>query len=155
MPALTEDVQTFIVQRLAMYDTPTEIVDAVKQEFDLELPRQQVFNYDPEKAGKKPPKRWCDLHAATRKAFLEETAQLPLAHRAVRVRELVKLYEGAKKQGNRVLAADMLERIAKETGNAYTNKREHSGPGGAPIPHSVDVRFVKASPAKRTTKRAA
>lgn len=123
MADLTDEIKTFIVTRLAMFDTPTEVADAVKAEYGVSLPRQQVQNYDPERSGKKPAPQWCVLHKATREAFLAETTKLPVAHRAVRVKELESLYRGAKKQGNRVLAAQLLEQIAKEVGDAYTNRR--------------------------------
>lgn len=39
----------------------------------------------------------------------------------------------AKGSGNLVLAATLLEQAAKEMGNAYTNRRELTGPAGGPI----------------------
>jgi hypothetical protein len=133
MAQLSEPIKTFIVQRLAMFDTPTEVADAVKEEFGVEVDRRQVQTYDPERTGEKPAEKWAQLHAATRTAFLEESAKVPIAERAVRLRELQKLFTRARGMGNLVLAADLLERAAKETGNAYTNRRELTGAGGGPI----------------------
>lgn len=145
MPRLSDDAQLFIVQRLAMFDGPMEIVSAAKDDLGLEISPEQVRHYDPERPDAQVAKKWRALHAHTRAAFLKEMMTIPLAHRAVRIRELTKLFEDAKRRKNVVLAAALLEQIAKEVGDAYTNKREHSGPGGTPIRHSLDVRFVKGT----------
>jgi phage terminase large subunit len=42
-----------------------------------------------------------------------------------------------------VLAAQLYEQIAKEVGDAFTNRRELTGKGGTPIAHSLAVRFVR------------
>ena len=49
MATLKEPVKIFIVQSLACRDTPQEVADAVKQEFGIEIGRQQVAAYDPTK----------------------------------------------------------------------------------------------------------
>ena len=51
MATLNNKVKAFIVQGLATYMTPSEVVEAVNQEFGgLKVTRQQVSNYDPGKA---------------------------------------------------------------------------------------------------------
>ncbi|ELY5205712.1 DUF2280 domain-containing protein, partial [Yersinia enterocolitica] len=50
MAALKPEVKAFIVQALACYDTPSQVVAQVKQEFSLTLTLQQVSSYDPTKA---------------------------------------------------------------------------------------------------------
>ncbi|MFJ0508107.1 DUF2280 domain-containing protein, partial [Acinetobacter baumannii] len=47
MAALKEPVKIFIVQSLACRDTPQEVVENVKQEFDVEISRSQCQAYDP------------------------------------------------------------------------------------------------------------
>lgn len=37
MPALNDDQKLFIVQALACFDTPTQVIEAVKQEFGVEV----------------------------------------------------------------------------------------------------------------------
>ena len=37
MAALKSDVKAFIVQALACFDTPTQVSQAVKQEFDIDV----------------------------------------------------------------------------------------------------------------------
>jgi hypothetical protein len=123
MATLTDPIKEFIVQRLAMFDTPTEVADAVKAEFGITVDRRQVQLYDAERSGEKPAAKWIALFETTRAEFLTEKAKVPVAHRAVRIRELEKLYHGSKQAKNRVLAAQLLEQIAKEVGDAYTNRR--------------------------------
>ncbi len=50
MAALKEQVKIFIVQALACMDTPQQVANAVKQEFNIEIDRKQVQLYDPTKA---------------------------------------------------------------------------------------------------------
>lgn len=142
MAKLTEEQKTFIVQRVAMFDSPSTVADAFKDEFKVVIPRQQVEDYDPAKRPKLHD-QWKALHDATRKAFLEETAKVPTAHRAVRIRKLDRMAEKAESKGNMVLAAALLKQIAEEVGDAYTNRRELTGKGGAPIAASLAVRFVR------------
>jgi hypothetical protein len=42
MAALKEPVKIFIVQSLACFETPQQVVEAVKQEYNVEITRQQV-----------------------------------------------------------------------------------------------------------------
>ena len=51
---------------------------------------------------------------------------------------LVVIGDGAGKV-NRPLAIEIIERAAKEMGDAYTNRREISGPGGGPIEMKAPV----------------
>lgn len=62
MAALKEPVKMFIVQSLACFETPQQVVEAVKQDYKIEITRQQVALYDPTKvAGRKlSSQRWAD-----------------------------------------------------------------------------------------------
>jgi len=134
MAKLTESQQLFIVRALACYDSPSQVVDAVKQEFGIDLIRQHVAIYDPTKpAGHKLSKKLRAIFEATRKAFLEDVSTIPLANQATRLRALSRLHAKAESQGNTAVAAQLLEQIAKEVGGAFTNRRELTGKGGAPI----------------------
>lgn len=136
MAKLDDRVKMHIVQALACFDTPTQVVESVKDEFDLVVTRQQVQTYDPEKAaGRKGMSRKLrEIFDATRKAFLEETAQVPIASQTYRLRNLQRLHQKAQQRGNMALAAALLEQAAKEVGGAFTNRRELGGPAGGPIP---------------------
>lgn len=131
---LTDEQRLYVVQRLACYDNLTSIVEGLKSEFGVEVTPQAVEAYDPNKAaGQKLAKKWKDMFEATRQAFLSDTAQIPIANRAVRLRTLQRLADRAEAQKNMVLTAGILEQAAKEVGDAYTNKRQLSGEGGGPI----------------------
>jgi len=73
MATLREPVKVFIVQSLACFETPQQVADAVKQEFKIEIDRQQVAAYDPTKAtGKNLSKKLKDLFFKSRKHFRGE-----------------------------------------------------------------------------------
>lgn len=152
MAKLSDANKRFIVQALACWDTPSQVSDAVKEEFDLDVPRMQVAQYDPTKAaGKDLAKKWRDLFEATRKRFREEVAEIPIADQAFRLRQLGRIYDKHISRGNVVGAAAVLEQAAKEAGGAFTNRREHTGAGGGPIEQKtvvVDETQVAAAVAK-------
>jgi hypothetical protein len=136
MATLTDDVKAFVVQALACFDTPTQVANAVKEEFGITIERMQVAAYDPTKfAGRKLSAKWRALFEATRTAFLEDQAAIPIANQNFRLRALDRLYQQAASRGNAPLAAQLIEQAAKETGGAFTNrhKLEHTGKGGGPM----------------------
>jgi hypothetical protein len=125
---LPDEVRAFIVQALACWDTPSEVVKAVKETFGLAVSRQAVEAYDPTKrAGAALAPAHRALFEATRAAFLADSATIGISHRAVRLRTLDRLADRAEAMGNIALAAELLEQAAKEVGNAFTNKREVAG----------------------------
>jgi hypothetical protein len=122
---LNDDVKRFIVQALACYDQPTQVAEAVKEEFRLEVSRMQVSAYDPTKAmGKGLSKKWRDLFEETRKKFLEDASGIPIANQTFRLRVLNRLMTKAERQGNAALAAQLVEQASKEVGGAFTNKQK-------------------------------
>lgn len=140
MAKLSDSHKRFIVQALACWDPPSEVVGALQEEFGLDVHRSQVAQYDPTKvAGQKLAKKWVDLFEATRKRFRAEVAEIPIAEQAFRLRALGKIYERHLSRGNVVGAAAVLEQAAKEAGGAYTNRREHTGAGGGPIEQKTVV----------------
>lgn len=136
MAKLNEAVQCFIVQALACYDTPSQVAAAVKEEFGLELTRQQVATYDATKhSGRNMSKKWRDLFEDARKRFRQEVAEIPIAGQAYRLRQLQRLLQDAIARKNVVLASQLLEQAAKEEGGLFTNRRqtELTGKGGGPV----------------------
>lgn len=145
MAALPENVKLRIVQSLACFDTPSQASKAIKAEFGLDVSPQQCEAYDPHKrTGNRLSEKYRLIFAETRKTFLEDTSLIGVSHRAVRLRTLQRMIERAESQGNLVLTAQLLEQVAKEAGDAYTNrhKLEHTGKDGGPIktqPVPVDL----------------
>lgn len=124
MAALNDEVKRFIVQALACFDTPSQVSEAVKQEFGLEVGRQQCAAYDPTKhVGRGLSAKWRAVFDDTRKRFREETAEIPIANRAYRLRTLGRMAEKAENMKNMALTAQLLEQAAKEVGDVYVNRR--------------------------------
>lgn len=148
---LSESQQTAVVQRLAMYDTPQTVADFVREEFGIEITRQSIQHYDPT-VGEKPAEKWCAIFEETRTTFLKSTAEIPAANRSVRVRWLQRMVVTAEKRGNVVLAAQILEQIAKETGDVYTNRQKVAitDPDGEPFRVIVEMDERGAAPGEPT-----
>ncbi|MBD1600868.1 DUF2280 domain-containing protein [Pseudomonas typographi] len=124
MAVLRSEVKAFIVQALACFDTPSQVVAAVKTEFGIDITRQQCESHDPTKyAGQKLGKNRADLFHASRKRFREETMDIPIANRAHRLRTLGRMAERAEHMKNMALTAQLLEQAAKEVGDVYVNRR--------------------------------
>jgi hypothetical protein len=119
-----------IVQRLARFDTPGQVVKAMKADHGIDLSPPRVQFYDPtSKNGAALSEELKTLFFETRKKFLEDLESIPIANKAVRLRRLDRMATAAEERGNLVLAADLGERAAKEVGGAYTNKLEHKHTG--------------------------
>ncbi|AWE44944.1 DUF2280 domain-containing protein [Salmonella enterica] len=136
MAALSTEVKAFIVQSLACFESPTKVIELVKQEFGVDVSRQQVSQYSPGNAmAANLSKKWVDLFHSTRERFQNEISDIPIANKAYRLRVLDRMMNNAEKMRNIALATEIIEQAAKECGDAYTNKHkfEHSGPNGGAI----------------------
>lgn len=149
MGSLNSRIQTFIVQQFAMYATPSEIVELVKENFDTDVTRPQVFYYN---ADMNPSlaKKWKDLFDETRKTFLSDTASIAIAQKSFRLRELNTIYFNQKSAPRQNTAAmkDTIEQASKESGDAFTNKQKHevTGKDGKPLgPQFITVNVVKSA----------
>ncbi|MNN24351.1 hypothetical protein D3C81_1377810 [compost metagenome] len=108
---------------MACFDTPSQVVEAVQKEYGVAVTRQQVETHDPTKtSGKGLAKRWVALFEDTRRRFREETAEIPIANRAYRLRALGRIAERAETMKNLPLAIQVLEQAAKEVGDIYVNR---------------------------------
>jgi len=119
---LTDEIKEFIVRGLARYETPSRVAAAVKNVFDVEVSRQQVFSYNAR--GSRPPaERWCELFEATRESFLADTSSIGIAQKAVRLRNLERFAELAEERGLYTRAAGYMEQAAKECGGIYEGRK--------------------------------
>jgi hypothetical protein len=125
MPTLTDDIKEFIVRGLGRYETPSEVAEAVYATFDIKLTRQQVYRYDPD-CSQRPAPRWRELHAAARKAFVNEVADIGVAHKAVRLRLLDRMTHSALANHADMRAAYLLEQAARECGGMYVRRGDAS-----------------------------
>ncbi|MDE2104436.1 MAG: DUF2280 domain-containing protein [Patescibacteria group bacterium] len=141
MAALKDTDKVFVVTRLACFAKPTEIADELKQR-GIDVSLAQLSIYDPNhRAGKRLSSKLRELFEETRKQFLEDVSAIPISHKAMRVRELAKMLEKAQASGRSSpkLQLEILEQIAKECGDAYTNRREITGKGGQPLAVKTEV----------------
>lgn len=156
MTKLTDQIRAFIVQGLACFDSPTQVSNAVREEFGVIVPRQLVQKYNPERvASRGLGRRWTAQFSVQRQAFLRQIAQIPIANQAVRLRALQRSLERAERSDNTMLVLQILEQAAKEIGGAYGDKRrvEVSGPGGGPI-KSQNLHAVSDDELERIAGRA-
>lgn len=130
------EVKAYIIQMLACYDTPSQVVEAVQKDFGIAITRQQVETHDPTKvSGKTLAKKWVELFNLTRNRFLNEISDIPIANKAYRLRVLQRMSTTAEGMKNLGMTAQLLEQAAKEVGDAYSNKQkvELTGKDGGPL----------------------
>lgn len=136
MAALKPEVKAFIIQSLACFDTPSQVVESVQKEFAIKITRQQAESHDPTKtSGKSLAKKWVEMFHSTRERFLSETSDIPIANKSYRLRVLDRMATKTEGMKNFSLTAQLIEQAAKECGDSYTNKQklEHTGKDGGPI----------------------
>lgn len=149
MATLKGEVKAFIVQSLACFDTPSQVVELVKKEFGLSITRQQVESHDPTKAnGRGLAQKWVELFHETRKRFQTELSDIPIANKAYRLRALDRMMTRAEGMKNMALAASLMEQAAKEVGDAYSNKQkvEHTSPDGSMTPKPTVIQLLPVEP---------
>lgn len=146
-PAITDEVKAYIIQGLASFDTPSQVVEAVKAEYGLTITAQNVQNYDPTKyAGRKLAEKWRVMFEKARKAFVDDATSIPIAHRSTRLRALQRMAARAEGMKNLALAAQLHKQAAEEMGNAYTNRRELTGKDGKDLPTAAPAVAIFALP---------
>lgn len=146
MATLNQKHKHFIVRSLAQWNTPTETVELVQQEFGITISRQQCEAYDPTKrTGQNLSKVLADEFHKTREQFRKNTDEMPLANLAVRLRHYENLLNNPQNKRNPILQLTILKQVAEDVGGKYTNKTELTGAGGGPL-QSENVTYVDASP---------
>jgi hypothetical protein len=112
MATLNKKQKLFIVRSLAQFNTPQETVLLVKEEFTIDVSRQQCEAYDPTKrVGKDLSAELKAEFEATRKDFLEAPQNIPIANLTVRLQRLENQYQ--KHGKNRVAALSILSKQQK------------------------------------------
>jgi len=126
-------VKAFIVQRLARFHMPSQVVKAIKEEFGLEVSRQRVHFYDPTtRAGRALNEELKTLFFETREKAKQDLDPIPSYHKAVRLQRLDAMIMTAMERGNLPLAAQLLEQAAKESvrrfrGEQAAHASQHEG----------------------------
>jgi hypothetical protein len=118
MAALPTAVKLHIITALACFESPTKVATSVKEQFGLVLTRQRIEAWHPERAaGARLDANWRDIFGVTRKRFLAELNDIPIAHRSYRLRQLERMASRAEDKGNLDLAMQIIQQAAKEVGD--------------------------------------
>lgn len=143
MAALKKEVKLFIVRSLAVFNTPSETVELVHQDYGIKVTKQQCEKYDPTKrSGENLSEELRLDFEKTREMFLGKPESIPIANLAVRLQRLENQYQ--KHSKNRVAALNILKQAAEDIGGKYTNKQEITGAGGGPL-QSENSTYVTAT----------
>src|SRR5579859_6590427 len=106
-PKLSNLQRLFVVKELARFRSPTEVVKMVKEEFGIDITRQSVFQYNPDR-NPDLAKKWREAFEEERARFKAEVDGVAVAHQSFRLQELEEIYRVAKGRGNAPLALQAL-----------------------------------------------
>jgi len=125
---LSDEHKTFVVQRLAGFDSVASTVKWLREEYQVSISRQSVRYYDPTTyAGRECPERWKTLFDATRKAIHDGRAEIGIANKMVRLRWLDAMAHDAMDQGKFKSATLILAQAAREMGEGYRKQKHEQG----------------------------
>lgn len=147
MPSLTNEQKVFIVCGFAALMTPSEVSEAVNEEFKIKTTRQQVWRYSPDNP--QTAEKWKVMYKERHERFLGDVSTIGVANKSYRLSEMQRLYRRIRRT-NPQLALMIFEQAAKEMGGAFTNQRVLTGPKGGPI-QTVEMTLEewKANAARR------
>lgn len=127
MATLEKKHKKFIITQLACYEPPSEVIKELREKFGVEVSGSQIAYYDPTNAqGSGLAKKWKKLFHKTREKFIDGTVDIAITHKMYRLKLLDEMAIKLKRMKNYKGVAEMLEQAAKEMGDSYTNKKEHS-----------------------------
>jgi len=112
MKRLPEAIKKRIVEHLACFRTPADVVDLIAAEFDVTLTPRHVRAYDPASFQFAASHRWLEYHAAVRKRYEREIGDVAIAHRRYRLAQLQRTID---------VATDVLN----EGGDGWLEASEH------------------------------
>lgn len=143
---LPHKVQKFIVEQNACDEKPTDVVRAVKEEFDLEITKQAVEHYDPTKAaGSGLSPSLAEHYWAVRDKYERQEDERGIGSLSYRLRRLAVLERQAFARGNSLEVRECLKQAAEDKGGKYTNRREMTGANGGPIRLTVEEQRKEAA----------
>lgn len=131
MATLNKKQKLFIVQLLAVFNTPQETVSLVKEEFDIDVSRQQVESYDPTKfAGRDLSKELKEFFEKTREEYLSQPLnKISGANDIVQLRLLSDLLWT--KKNNVTMTIKIVDQIQKIMKGFYDKKGEQTNKGNS------------------------
>lgn len=115
--------RAFIVEHLACYESPSDVAERLKEEFEVEASRQQIAFYDPNsrQSNLELAQQWKDLFEITRREYLDDVKQYPIAHKGYRVGRLQEALEMAEDNEDYEGMRKLLETAAKEVGGYFVS----------------------------------
>ena len=128
MKRLPKTIKKRIVEHLACFQTPADVVELIAEEFDVKLTSRHVRAYDPASFQFAAAARWLEYYAAVRKRYKEEIGEIAIAHRKYRLEQLQATIDVAMGVLNRgsdgwLEASEQIrkavETAAKEVGDCY------------------------------------
>ena len=137
-----------IVTMLACYEKPSDVRDMIEKEYGYRITNlSTIVYYDPTTADTEVADEWKALFERTRERYMKDVARVPIMNKAYRAHALQRILDKEMTRENTVGARDTLKQAAEEEGGVFTNRRELTGAGGAPLPVAqLQVTFVE--PAK-------
>lgn len=133
MAKLKKAEQLFIVRSLAQFMTPTEVVKAIKETFNIVVSPQQVEAYDPTKvAGRDLRKEFKEVFEATREEYLKQPIHnISGANDIVQLKILSDLLWA--KKNNVTMTIKIVDQMQKIMKGFYEKRLEITGAGGGPL----------------------
>lgn len=137
MARLKKHEKAFIVRSLAQFMEPSQVVEAVKENFKIEVSRQQVECYDPTKvAGADLSQEFIDMFDETRKKYIEQPIyNIEGANDIVQLQILSDLL--ISKKNNVVMSIKLIDQIQKIIKGHYEKKVEITGKDGTALFESM------------------
>ncbi|ENV94172.1 hypothetical protein F937_03576 [Acinetobacter calcoaceticus ANC 3680] len=129
MAKLKKAEQLFVVRSLAQFMTPTEVVKAIKEKYNVDVSPQQVEAYDPTKvAGRDLRKEFKDVFEATREEYLKQPIHnISGANDIVQLKILSDLLWA--KKNNVTMTIKIVDQIQKITKGFYDKKGDQANKG--------------------------
>lgn len=129
---LTEDQKLFIVELLATFHRPSQVVALLREQYGIEATRQQVDAYNPATlAGRRLSAELRDHFAEIRKAFLADRESIAIAQvnyrQRIRDEMLSELMDLPANRRNPMLLMDLLEQAAKDEGGYWVKEKTTEG----------------------------
>ncbi|MBS5201059.1 MULTISPECIES: DUF2280 domain-containing protein [Acinetobacter] len=133
MAKLKKAEQLFIVRSLAQFMTPTEVVKAIKETFNITVSPQQVEAYDPTKvAGRDLRKEFKEVFETTREEYLKQPIHnISGANDIVQLKILSDLLFA--KKNNVTMTIKIVDQMQKIVKGFYEKRLEITGAGGGAI----------------------
>jgi hypothetical protein len=123
MKRLSEAIKRRIVEHLACFRTHAEASELIREEFDVSLTSRHVRAYDPMCFQFAGGRKWEEYHGLVRKRFETEIGDIPIAHRAFRLRKLQRMLDLQIKGGDMAGAWRPLSRLLRRWATSTPRER--------------------------------